>query len=293
MPQAQAIDHNYQVLDGKVNIPRLELRAAEHCNIRCSSCSQNSPNVADSFPNLAALRHSLEILSKSLSSDKIIILGGEPTLNSDLDELISIAKLSNISGTVSMLTNGLRLERLSDFAWAELNQVEISIYPSTKENIRKQLPKLFEKSTSNNTNIRLIPMNSFRTIVLPFAHTSSPMASAVFESCYYRRFCRTVYAGKFYCCAPCINIDPITYPSSPYDGDGVSIEANKNLFDDIREYLDRKTPLKACYKCAGTNGMSFPHQLARGNREQEPNTEVDLRDLFELEFQSILRSMDG
>lgn len=104
-----------------------------------------------------------------------------------------------------MITNGLLLKNLPDSVWKNLDQIAISIYPSTSKKIYVQLDEIYGKSQEFSTNVRLMPIKEFKSILLGRRHDYLEVATAVFQDCYYKRFCRTVHKGKFFICAPCIN----------------------------------------------------------------------------------------
>jgi uncharacterized radical SAM superfamily Fe-S cluster-containing enzyme len=235
--------------------------------------------VSPYFPDLKELERSLSDLAGCLKSDKLVVLGGEPTLNRDLPTLLDIARASGISGTLSMITNGLLLKSLPDSVWKVLDQIEISIYPSTSRKIHEQLNYIYGKSQDFSTNVRLMPIKDFNSILLGRCHGSLELATAVFQDCYYKRFCRTVHKGKFFICAPCINAGRNSSIESSIHDDGIEISSDPNLVDKLKCYLDRAEPLKACFSCAGTSGSSFSHQLMRG-RTEKGNPTIDLRSYF-------------
>ena len=111
------------------NIHYLRISLTDHCNLRCVYCM---PEDMTFRPN-AELMQDDEILTltrlfATLGFDKIRLTGGEPTVRTNVVEIVrSIAEVEGIR-SVSMTTNGLLLAKLAQpLADAGLERVNISI----------------------------------------------------------------------------------------------------------------------------------------------------------------------
>ncbi|XP_068633839.1 uncharacterized protein Mocs1 isoform X2 [Battus philenor] len=108
----------------------LRISLTERCNLRCQYCMPAEGVQLTPRPNLLKRDelHRLVNVFASLGVHKLRLTGGEPTLRSDLAEIIG--ELSSVPGirTVSMTTNGLVLtRRLPALQRAGLSAINISL----------------------------------------------------------------------------------------------------------------------------------------------------------------------
>ena len=124
----------------------LEIHLSEHCNLNCISCSHYSPLATPKFCDVYKLRISLSKLSCFASEFRAIrLLGGEPLLNPNIVEIISIVRDSFPDTDIQLVTNGLLLmppyaKHINEIFWEACRHNKISIaitvYPTgtdTKE----------------------------------------------------------------------------------------------------------------------------------------------------------------
>src|SRR6202011_4266737 len=79
------------------------------CNLACSYCTQKEPDVfSDELPT----RETIELLRRiRKETDSIVITGGEPTLRSDIEEIVAAARFNSKFRSVLLITNGTLLDR--------------------------------------------------------------------------------------------------------------------------------------------------------------------------------------
>ena len=100
--------------DVRVAIPVLEFHVAFGCNLTCESCSHYSNHTHAGNAAPSELERQIALWNQKIVPKSFRLLGGEPTLNKDLLDLIRIARLGwpATEGTqLELITNGLRLER--------------------------------------------------------------------------------------------------------------------------------------------------------------------------------------
>src|SRR6201984_2218558 len=79
------------------------------CNLACSYCTQKEPDV---FSDELDTAGTLQLLGKiRKETDSIVITGGEPTLRSDIEEIVSAARFDCKFRSVLLITNGTLLDR--------------------------------------------------------------------------------------------------------------------------------------------------------------------------------------
>ena len=99
-----------RVLQGKVDLPYLELVLTTKCTMRCESCN----NLMQYFEpqkqyasTLQGLKESLEALFKRVDSvQRLRIIGGEPLLFKELPELVEYLEQQDKIYTFSLVSNG-------------------------------------------------------------------------------------------------------------------------------------------------------------------------------------------
>lgn len=79
------------------------------CNLACSYCTQKEPDVfSDELPT----RETIQLLHRiRKETDSIVITGGEPTLRSDIEEIVETARFACRFRSVLLITNGTLLDR--------------------------------------------------------------------------------------------------------------------------------------------------------------------------------------
>src|ERR1700726_4035475 len=99
-----------RVLRTKVVAPYAVTFYVTHkCNLACSYCTQKEPDVFSDELDTAGTIELLRRIRKE--SDSIVITGGEPTLRSDIEEIVAAARFNSKFRSVLLITNGTLLDR--------------------------------------------------------------------------------------------------------------------------------------------------------------------------------------
>lgn len=133
----------------KKNKVAIEIHAAEHCNLSCSSCSHYAPIAKPKFCDLDKLKESLRKLSPFQDAIKIIrILGGEPLLNPQVREIFELVHVYCPKVAIELTTNGILIPKMNDEFFSCCRKYDIMInvtrYPVKSElyeNIEEKLIK--------------------------------------------------------------------------------------------------------------------------------------------------------
>src|SRR3982074_685959 len=79
------------------------------CNLACAYCTQKEPDV---FSDELGTADTIQLLRRiRKESDSIVITGGEPTLRSDIEEIVHAARFDCKFRSVLLITNGTLLDR--------------------------------------------------------------------------------------------------------------------------------------------------------------------------------------
>lgn len=255
---------DYQVRNGKLHTYGVEIQAAEHCNLRCAGCSQSSPFVPAAFPDIREVACCLEILSKVLHSERAVLLGGEPLLNPGLVELLDVVRASGVFDRVFITTNGILLADVDPRFWDLVDVVEISIYPSTRQLVVGSLEKLSESAWRSHTELHLLPTPNFRHITLTERIDDELMVKRLYDRCYFRHYCHTLYHGHLYKCATSTHIADYVARAGgqppPTSDAVVQIEDTPDLRDRLLAFFQSEVPMQVCHFCIGSSGSEFPHR---------------------------------
>ncbi|MCI4336045.1 MAG: GTP 3',8-cyclase MoaA [Thermoplasmata archaeon] len=114
----------------------LRISLTQRCNLRCVFCHMEGQPAATAELTPTEIETVVRVASR-LGVDRVKLTGGEPTLRTDLVEIVS--RISPHLSEVSMTTNGLRLETLArPLKEAGLARVNVSL-PSLEPSVYREL----------------------------------------------------------------------------------------------------------------------------------------------------------
>jgi len=137
----------------------LRLSLTEKCNFRCSYCLPDGYHGCSTtkYLNVNEIQN-LARAFKDLGIEKIRLTGGEPTLRSDLTQIIRTLKEDIGIAQVALTTNGYRLEQdLESFKRAGLDSLNISL-DSLEENTFKKICGIDKCKTIKNAIDRALDL---------------------------------------------------------------------------------------------------------------------------------------
>ncbi len=257
----------YEIVDGKIRTYGLEFSAAEHCNLHCFGCSQSSPFLKPAYPDLDMLKQSLHFLSRILKPENFIVLGGEPLLNPQLNQILDIGRGSGMFDYIYVTTNGILLHRMEALFWELTDIISLSVYPGTKHILEPQIPTL--KKIADKYDVALIVdcCDEFSHINLSGPLDDGELVQRIYNTCVLSNYCHTLYDGRFYKCHPVACRDRFLasfgVKTNFGEVDGVVITSVPDLYERVYEYLMDMKPLNGCTYCLGTCGRAFAHRLLR------------------------------
>lgn len=144
--------------NSRVIIPILEIHAAHNCNLKCQSCSHYSNNSSGKNLEADTLRKSLSEWMQKILPKTIKILGGEPFLNNNLEDILRVCRINFPEAKIELSSNGLILTKVR-FNFKCLNELNISLLISihSEENVyREQMQQAFSFLKSLNIPFRRI-----------------------------------------------------------------------------------------------------------------------------------------
>ncbi|MCE3017455.1 MAG: radical SAM protein [Pirellula sp.] len=130
-----------------IEIPNLEFHAAHACNLYCAQCSHYSNFHAGGIVSVEDARANFEAWQGRLGPKQIAILGGEPTLNPDLIQIIELARSAFPDSSGLFVTNGFFLDRHPDLPRALLDngfRMDVSQHGNSPA-YRKQFTEVLQR----------------------------------------------------------------------------------------------------------------------------------------------------
>lgn len=111
---------------GRVKIRKMEVYAANGCNLKCLFCSHFNPFRKGIIP-ADELIASFETWSQKVSPQKLGILGGEPLLHPELERIITAARKCWPQTRIVLTTNGLMVPGKPASLWESLKQANVQV----------------------------------------------------------------------------------------------------------------------------------------------------------------------
>ena len=122
----------------KPELNYIEYHVSYHCNLKCRGCTHFS-NVSDKrFGDLEQFKKDLNRLAELFSNiQKIRLLGGEPLLNPDLHNFVTVCRTTFPNADIRVVSNGLLIPRIDKNLLTVMNEnnveFDISQYPPTTD----------------------------------------------------------------------------------------------------------------------------------------------------------------
>lgn len=216
------------------------------------------------FP-VADIERDITNAAKVMHAEVACLLGGEPTAHPELLRLMRFTAKSGLADRVQVLTNGMRLHRMSPEFWAELDWLKISIYPGKTQPENVQLAKDQQAVHRFQLDFYDVAADPFRA-VLTVDHRTPESAQATYDGCWYRTFTRKIERGFFYRCCTSPSISQLILGLGP-DADGIALDGLTP--EALQGFLDQREPAKSCSRCHGNLGPRLAGwSEVRGDRDE-------------------------
>src|SRR5579863_10659158 len=144
-----------KILRTKIVAPYAVIFYATHkCNLACTYCTQKEPDV---FSDELTTSDTLRLLSViRRETDSIVFTGGEPTLRTDIEELIAAARQRLRFRSVMLITNGTLLDRrlslFKNLTGLVISLDTLTMDPTNPLSKPAALPKVVEDRKSTRLN---------------------------------------------------------------------------------------------------------------------------------------------
>jgi organic radical activating enzyme len=247
----------------KVELPHLDVMCLTACNLKCVGCTNLMGAVAMEIWAAAEIEHDVAAAAEVMHAEVACLLGGEPTAHPDLVRLMRFTAGSGLAERVQVLTNGMRLHRMSDEFWTELDWLKISIYPGRTPPENVDLATTRQREHGFELTFYDVASDPFRA-VLTDRERSPQSTQAVYDGCWYRTFTRKLERGYFYRCCTSPSISQTILGLGP-DADGITLDGLTP--EALTAFLDRREPARSCARCHGHLGPRLPEWSEERGRE--------------------------
>ena len=256
------MERNYRVENSRVQTRSLEVHIVDHCNLTCAECCSLSPLLPTWFASPESIAADLKIAAKVLSPRMFKLVGGEPLLHPQLEQIIAAVRESGIAPTISVTTNGLKLGDMADSFWQAVDALTISLYP--RPPLAPEL-KAHIQAQASRFNVRLNWKVQDNFTVMNRASISSDAAETrrIYHDCWIRERCHMIRDGMFYTCTRPAHFHTLHKGTIDFHADGLPLCDTPDMLAAVLAYLQRETPLEACRQCQGGSAPLTPHRILK------------------------------
>jgi organic radical activating enzyme len=242
-----------------------EINIVDHCDITCMGCSHFSPIAVERVSPLETVQNDLRRMSELTAQnvDEIHILGGEPLLHPDLNEILITAREAFPNTIISVITNGIRLSNQDEIFWEVCRKNRITI-EVTKYPIKLDYDKLIKLVESKKVAFKYHSYTGKATKTLykmPLDLEGKQNAEKSFADCTLANRWIALMDGKMYTC----QVAPNVYHFNKQFGTNLDLEEGDyldiykaNNIDEILDFLSTPKPFcKYCKTAEIINGIPW------------------------------------
>ncbi|MEM7351300.1 MAG: radical SAM protein [Acidobacteriota bacterium] len=252
--------NHYTIVDGKVVTRSLEAHIVDHCNLRCRQCCSLSPYLEPAWTEPERLAQDLVLAKRVLRPTYFKLVGGEPLLHPRLVECLEAVRHSAMAEIVSLTTNGVLLPQAPEAMWRLLDHMTLSLYPKPRLSAER-LDEIRAQADRFGVELNIKTQDRFEQMHLDHERADPTATRDVFAQCWLRRRCHLIRDGYFYTCT--LPVHRQSFQGSAVvaaSQDGLRLHAGPGLVEELKAYLERRDPLRACSQCLGGQGELFAHR---------------------------------
>lgn len=232
--------------DQSYHIQDVEISISPKCQLSCDGCGFHVPHQISPFSNndiqehLDALEH---LKSLGLIIHKVVVVGGEATLNPELPNIIHKLKSNQYAQQIELVTNGLYPRGITQEILESLDSLVISDYVRTPEYEDAWTHRV--KSIAPTLNLTFRRADSWDDWNTPVKMDSAQTLHA-YKHCFYRKYDVTIERGRLFSCS--------RLAKKKLEDQGVVISTLNNI-SEVEAYLNNPNPHQACSECSPCAGL--------------------------------------
>ena len=124
-----------------------------HCNLNCRYCDHFSPLADKRIFSVQELEKHFKKLRSKIDVQNIGILGGEPLLHPNINEVLIMTRKIFENTNLTIITNGILLNKMPDSFWKCCNQNRVTILIS-KFPLNIDFSETFDKAKKNKVIVK-------------------------------------------------------------------------------------------------------------------------------------------
>ena len=236
----------------KLKIPYFLYEIVHHCNLNCKGCDHCAPIAEEEYVDLKTYKKDIEKMKKHFDFiGRIGIMGGEPLLHPNLNEIIRITRKILKNTQITIFTNAIEVMNKPKEFWETLKK-ENAMLVITKYNLKinyyeiELIARKYGVIILYENNLK--SKNEFHKIC--YNENGTEDIEKSYKECYHGEYCATLENGYLYQC-------PIITASRHFnkyfnknliisDDDGINIHKRIKK-EEIFNYFN--TPMKFCRYC--------------------------------------------
>jgi cyclic pyranopterin phosphate synthase len=221
----------------------------------------------------------INALAQCMRVSNFRLLGGEPLLNPDLIEYVSVLRTSGITEQISIATNGILLNRCNPEVFHRIDVIDVTVYP-LKKSLMDRIHRNIDTVKANYPCLVHVHFKDRFLLQDLGSEIKDPSTvQKTYSECWIRRNCHAIYRGFYFKCIQAarkgtflraIGCTDDFSELDDWNRDGIDLHQT-GLQQKLRQYLDRDTPFSACRWCLGTSSRSEAHtQLPAEHQNAQP-----------------------
>ncbi len=243
------------IKNSNMKIKHLEFPISYNCNLNCASCDHCAPLAPKYQMPPEVFEKDIKRLSELAQGklDTIMLLGGEPLLNSKITDIMRIARDNFPKATIKITTNGFLLDKKEEDFWKACAKHSIKIVMSNYVYYEKNLDfNEINKIAKKYKVTTEVNQTRFDFQLLNFSRRKLNNATEKYKTCKEKINGALVDSGKLYSCSVMQGIEKNfnTYfkdKALPIAKDDILDLHKVKSIEEIVEYLNR--PKTLCAYC--------------------------------------------
>lgn len=251
-----------------LHISAIELNITEQCNICCLGCDHAIGIIPNRNVDKKDIKKDVRSLQQILHTRTIRIIGGEPLLHPNIEEITGYISEASIADSIELWTNGILLHKIPQKVLEMVDGIVISRYP--EQNYEWTQATLTKYVNQYNVWINIRDCNYFTWSYKFQPIGKSPLTEIVYANCREAYTCNTVRNGKFYkCVQSAFATDRLSAYGVVLKDEGICLHNNPQVVGEIKQLLRCRKPMAACSYCLGEFGSQFRHRQVRTTQLDE------------------------
>ena len=236
-------------------VKHIEIPICYHCNLDCACCDHFAPLAPVYEMPVDVFKKDMKQFAKITKNKvkEIFLIGGEPTLHKQIEKLMEISRHYFPHSDISIITNGLLLNKMSENFWKACGKNKIHVC-YTKYIKCEYYPENFDVAEANAQKFNAVlkeyrPCETFTSTQLSTKPIFDNKVS--YQKCWDKVVCSLLDNGNLYTCAMSGSIKFLNNyfkdkQMPVFEEDSLNIYKLKSI-DEILEFYEK--PKKICSYC--------------------------------------------